>query len=203
MNYDEVQEISAEMRTPLDEQTLVMTNPVRITLAEMPQPEIDAYQARNDRLHEFGEELSKLDGRVLRAYRFHSAWLIRIVPPHTKHTSISSWVAARWRIGAAVARAVRIAITSTRSVERDETGAKRAQRTKEEGKEVRAIADKISNYARSVHRRYPSGAVVVGENDLAAQLRKRRDRVGTALNLLLGEQKVKKASLGGYWKLNV
>ena len=201
MNYDKVQEISAEMRTLLNEQTLVMTNPVRITLAETPQPEIDGYQARNDRLRELGEELSKLDGRILRAYRFHSAWLIRIAPPQT---NISSWIASHWRIGAtAVAHVVRIAVTSTRSIETDETPAKRGQRTKEEGKEVRAIADKISNYARSVHRRYPSGEVVVGENDLAAQLRKRRDRVGTALNLLLGEQKVKKASLGGYWKLNV
>ncbi len=199
MNYDKVHEISAEMRTPLNEQALVMTNPVRITLAETPQPEIDAYQARND-LRELGEELSKLDGRILRAYRFHSAWLIRIVPPHT---NISSWIASHCRIGAAIAHAVRIAVMSTRSIETDETRAESAQRTEEEGKEVRAIADKISNYARSVHRRYPSGEVVVGENDLAAQLRKRRDRVGTALNLLLGEQKVKKASLGGYWKLNV
>ncbi len=200
MNYDKVQEISAEMHTLLNEQTLVVTNPVRITLAETPQSEIDAYQARNDRLHELSEELSKLDGRILRAYRFHSAWLIRIVPPHT---DISSWIASQWRRGAAVAHAVRIAVTSARAIETDEIRAARAQRTREEGKEVRAIADKISNYASSVHRRYPSGKVVVGENDLAAQLRKRRDKVGTALNLLLGEQKVRKASLRGYWKLNV
>jgi hypothetical protein len=177
-----------------------MTNPVRITLAETPQTEIDAYQARNDRLQELGEELSKLDGRILRAYRFHSAWLIRIVPPHT---NFSSWIASQWRMGAAVAHAVRIAVTSTRSIETGKVRAERMQRAAEEGKEVRAIADKISSYARSIHRRYPSGEVVVGENDLAAQLRKRRDRVGTALNLLLGEQKVKKASLHGYWKLNV
>jgi hypothetical protein len=200
MNYDKVQEIGGGMRRVLNEQTLVTTNPVRITLAETSQPEIDAYQARNDSLRELGEELSNLDGRILRAYRLRSAWLIRIVPPHT---NISSWLASRWRLGAAVAHAVRIAVMSTRSIETDETRAERAQRTKEEGEEVRAIADKISNYARSVHRRYPSGEVVVGENDLAAQLRKRRDRVGSALNLLLGEQKVKKASLGGYWKLNV
>jgi hypothetical protein len=200
MNYDKVQEISAEMNPLLNEQTPVITNPMRITLAETPQPEIGAYRAGNDRLHELSEELSKLDGRTLRAYRFHSAWLIRIVPPHT---DISSWISSQWRRGAAVAHAVRIAVTSTRAVETDETRAARAQRTKEEGKEVRAIADKISNYACSVHRRYPSGEVVVGENDLAAQLRKRRDKVGTALNLLLGEQKVKKASLRGYWKLNV
>jgi len=200
MNYDKAREISAEMRTLPNEETHVMTNPLRITLTETPQPEIDAYRARSDRLHELSEELSRLDGRILRAYRFHSAWLIRIVLPRT---NISSWIASQWRMGAAVAHAVRIAVTSTRSIETDKIRAERAQRTTEEGKEVRAIADKISDYARSVHRSYPSGEVVVGENDLAAQLRKRRDRVGRALNLLLGEQKVKKASLGGYWKLNV
>ena len=200
MNCDKVQEISAEVHTLLNEHTLVMRHPMRITLAETPLAEPDANQARNDRLRQLGEELSKLDGRILRAYRFHSAWLIRIVFPHT---NISSWIASHWRIDAKIARAVRIAVGSRQSIETDETRAERAQRTKEEGKEVRAIADKISDYGRSVHRRYPSGEVVVGENDLAAQLRKRRDRVGTALNLLLGEQKVKKASLGGYWKLNV
>ena len=200
MNCDKVKEISAEVHTLLNEHTLVMRHPMRITLAETPQPEPDANQARNDRLRQLGEELSKLDGRILRAYRFHSAWLIRIVFPHT---NISSWIASHWRIDAKIARAVRIAVASRQSIETDETPAERAQRTKEEGNEVRAIADKISDYGRSVHRRYPSGEVVVGENDLAAQLRKRRDRVGTALNLLLGEQKVKKASLGGYWKLNV
>jgi len=58
------------------------------------------------------------------------------------------------------------------------------------------------SYGHSVHRRYPTGEVVVGENDLAAQLRKHRDTVGRALNLLLGEQKVQKVPLSGYWKLN-
>jgi len=45
--------------------------------------------------------------------------------------------------------------------------------------------------------------VVVGEKDLAEQLRKRPDIISTALTLLLGEQKVQKAPLSGYWKLNV
>ena len=70
-------------------------------------------------------------------------------------------------------------------------------------KEVRALADKISSYGRKVHHHYPTGDVVVGENDLAAQLRKRPDIVRIALNLLLGEQTVQKAPLSGYWKLNV
>jgi hypothetical protein len=197
MNHDKVQEITAEMLTLLNQQTPVMTNPATIRIIETPQPEMNAYQTRND-LHELGEELSKLDGRILRAYRFHSVWIIQIpsTPPR-----ISSWIASHWRIGAAVARAVRIAVTSRQSIETDETHAQRAQRTKEKEKEIRALADKILSYGHSVHRRYPSGEVVVGEDDLAAQLRKRRDAVGRALNLLLGEQKVQKAPLSGYWKL--
>jgi hypothetical protein len=199
MNHDKVQEIAAEMRTLLNQQTLVMSNPATIRIVETPQPEMDAYQTRNDRLRELGEELSKLDGRTLRAYRFHSVWIIQIpsTPPR-----ISSWIASRWRIGTAVARAVRIAVASRQSIETDETRAERAQRTKENEKEVRTLADKILSYGHSVHRRYPSGEVVVGEDDLAALLRKHRDTVGRALNLLLGEQKVQKAPLSGYWKLN-
>ena len=64
-------------------------------------------------------------------------------------------------------------------------------------------SDKISTYGRKVHQRYPTGDVVVSEHDLAEQLRKHPDIVATALNLLLGEQRVQKAPLSGYWKLNV
>ncbi len=64
-------------------------------------------------------------------------------------------------------------------------------------------SDRISTYGRKVHQQYPTGDVVVSERDLAEQLRKRPDTVATALNLLLGEQKVQKAPLSGYWKLNV
>jgi hypothetical protein len=52
------------------------------------------------------------------------------------------------------------------------------------------------------HQRYPTGDVVVCERDLAEQLRKPSDAVAIALNLLLGEQKVQRAPLNGYWKLN-
>jgi hypothetical protein len=38
---------------------------------------------------------------------------------------------------------------------------------------------------------------------LAEEFRKRPDVVITALNLLLSEQKVQRAPLRGYWKLNV
>ena len=47
-----------------------------------------------------------------------------------------------------------------------------------------------------------TGDVVVSDHDLAEQLRKRTDMVVTALNLLLNEQKVQRAPLRGYWKLN-
>lgn len=116
-------------------------------------------------------------------------------------TRVPSWIASHWRTGAAVAGAVGIAVACSRCLETDKARAERAQRMKE--KEVRALADKISSYGRKVHRHYPTGDVVVGENDLAAQLRKRPDIVSIALNLLLGEQKVQKAPLSGYWKLNV
>jgi hypothetical protein len=52
-------------------------------------------------------------------------------------------------------------------LETDKARAERAQRTKE--KEVRALAHRISSYGRKVHRHYPTGDVVVGENDLAAR----------------------------------
>jgi hypothetical protein len=84
-----------------------------------------------------------------------------------------------------------------------QTEGSRTRRTeRKKKKELRSLAEKISVYGHSVHQRYPTGDVVVGERDLAEQLRKRPDAVVTALNLLLSEQKVQKAPLNGYWKLN-
>ena len=79
--------------------------------------------------------------------------------------------------------------------------AKRAERNKK--KELLSLAGKISSYGRTVHQRYPTGDVTVSERDLAEQLRKRPDAIVTALNVLLNEQKVQRAPLSGYWKLNV
>ena len=110
-------------------------------------------------------------------------------------------IASHWRSAAAVAGFVGIALTCRRCLETGEARAERAERKRQE--EIRAVADRISRYARKVHNRYPTGDVVVGEKDLAEQLRKRPDIIGTALTLLLGEQKVQKAPLSGYWKLNV
>jgi hypothetical protein len=114
---------------------------------------------------------------------------------------IPSWIALHWKSGAVVAGFVGIAATCRWCLETDGVRDQGAQRRNK--KELRALADKISTYGRNVHQRYPTGDVVVSERDLAEQLRKRPDSVATALDLLLGEQKVQKAPLSGYWKLNV
>ncbi|HZW96386.1 MAG TPA: hypothetical protein VFF64_25805 [Candidatus Eremiobacteraceae bacterium] len=102
---------------------------------------------------------------------------------------------------AAIVSAVGIAAICMRAFETDEARAKSAEHKR--GKELRSLADKISEYAQGVHQRYPSGDVVVSEQDLAEQLGKRPDAVTKALNLLLREQKVQHAPLRGYWKLNL
>ena len=109
-----------------------------------------------------------------------------------------SWIALHWKSGAVLAGVVGIAATCRWYFETGEVRDQRAQRRNQ--KELRALADKISAYGRNVHQRYPTGMC---ERDLAEQLRKRPDSVATALNLLLGEQKVQRAPLSGYWKLNV
>ena len=111
-----------------------------------------------------------------------------------------SWIVLNWWI-VLIACAVGIAATCRSCLEPAEARDHRARRKQK--KELRTLADKISNYGRNVHQRYPTGDVVVSERDLAEQLRKRTEAVATALNLLLGEQKVQKAPLNGYWKLNV
>ncbi len=99
-----------------------------------------------------------------------------------------------------VSCAVGLAATCTRALQTGESRARRIERNKK--KELRSLAKKISVYGHTVHQRYPTGDVVVSERDLAEQLRKRPDAVVIALNLLLNEQKVQKAQLNGYWKLN-
>ena len=96
--------------------------------------------------------------------------------------------------------AVALAAICMRAFESEESRAKRAEQNKR--KELRSLAEKISVYAHSVHQNFPTGDVVVSERDLAAQLRKRPEAVVTALNLLLNEQRVQKAPLNGYWRLN-
>src|SRR5216684_7934597 len=114
---------------------------------------------------------------------------------------VPSFITLHWKSGAVVAGFVGIAATCRWCLETDEARGQRAQQKTK--KELRALADRISTYGRNVHQRYPTGDVVVCERDLAEQLRKRPDSVATALDLLLGEQKVQRAPLRGYWKLNV
>ena len=123
--------------------------------------------------------------------------------PHNKMNLIQDsveFLRARWWLMLAVSSAVGIAAVSLRLSESEATRQKRTQEAKK--KELRAIADRISHYAISIRKRFPAGAVVVSEGDLAAQLRKRPDYVVSALNALLTEQKVARMPLAGYWRLN-
>jgi hypothetical protein len=115
-------------------------------------------------------------------------------------TNVFSTVPFLWWV-ALILSALGIAAICLRALESHGARAKRAERNKR--KELRSLAEKISSYGHTVHQRYPTGDVIVGELDLAEQLRKRPDAVATALNLLLSEQKVQRATLSGYWKLNV
>jgi hypothetical protein len=113
--------------------------------------------------------------------------------------SILSSVSPQWWF-VLLASAVGITAASVRAFESEESKARRAELTKQ--KELRLLAERISIYGKTVHQQFPTGDVVVSELDLAEQLRKRPEAVVTALNLLLNEQKVQRAPLNGYWKLN-
>jgi hypothetical protein len=119
---------------------------------------------------------------------------MRFLPAIFSSFRLHWWVAL-------IVSALGVAATCMRALETDEARAKSAERKRK--KELRLLADTISGYGQRVHRRYPTGDVVVSERDLAEELRKRPDAVGTALDLLLSEQKVQRAPLSGYWKLNV
>jgi hypothetical protein len=114
-------------------------------------------------------------------------------------TSVYSSLPLRWI--ALTASALGIAAICIRVLETDAIRAKRSERKQK--KELRSLAERILSYGHTTHQRYPTGDVIVSERDLAEQLRKQPDAVITALNLLLNEQKVQKAPLRGYWKLNV
>lgn len=111
-----------------------------------------------------------------------------------------NFLRARWLVVLAVSSVVGIAAVSVRLSESEAARQKRMQETKR--RELRAIADRISQYAKSVRKRFPDGVVVVSEEDLAVKLRKRPDYIVSALNILLNEQKVERAPLTGYWRLN-
>jgi len=106
----------------------------------------------------------------------------------------------RWWLVAVASSAVAIAAVSIRLSESEAARKRRIHEARK--KELRALADRISKYAKSLRDRFPDGAVVVSEDDLAAQLRKRPDYIVRALNALLKEQKVERTPLTGYWRLN-
>jgi len=111
-----------------------------------------------------------------------------------------SWIALHWWI-VLIACATGIAATCRWGLETEKAKVQRAERNRK--KELRTLANRISTYGRNVHQRYPTGDVVVSEGDLAEELGKHPDAVATALTLLLGERRVQRAPLNGYWKLNV
>jgi hypothetical protein len=115
-------------------------------------------------------------------------------------TEIVSSIPLYWWIVSSIG-ALTIVARCARAFETDRSRAKRVERNKK--KELRSLSERISSYGHNVHRRYPTGDVIVSERDLAEQFRKRPDAVVTALNFLLNEQKVQRAPLNGYWKLNV
>lgn len=116
-------------------------------------------------------------------------------------TLAAFWIVLHWKTAFLIAGTVAGAAILKHYVETDEARAQRIRRVKM--RELRVVADNISTYGRKIHQRYPTGDVVVSERDLAQQLRKRPEIVATALEVLLVERKAQRASLSGYWKLNV
>ncbi len=116
-------------------------------------------------------------------------------------TGICSWLGSRWRLGAVIACGLAVASVYKLSTETEEQRAQRAKQKREN--EITRVAKQISNYARDLHRRYPDGEVVISDADLAKQLHKPHELVASALDNLSEQKTVQRASLAGYWKLNV
>jgi hypothetical protein len=133
--------------------------------------------------------------RILGLWSVHSLTLMT-----TSLNTLIAWISLHWRI-AATACAVAILATFKSSFESEECRGRRAERRKQ--KQVRNVANAISKYGSEMHRLYPTGDVIVSPSDLAERLRKRPEAVITALELLLKEQKVQRASLAGFWKLKI
>ena len=115
-------------------------------------------------------------------------------------TSVFSSMPLHWWV-ALIISALGIAAICIQAFETEDSRTRRAEQNKK--RELRSLAQRISSYGQGVHQRYPTGDVIVSERDLAEQLRKSPEAVATALNLLLGEHKVQRAPLDGYWKLNL
>jgi hypothetical protein len=109
-------------------------------------------------------------------------------------TRLPSWLAEHWR-GSALTVCLAAAILALRLGREDE---QRRQK-----KELEQLAEKIANYAKETHQKFPTGDVVVSEEDLAGALHRSPVKVAKALRFLQNQQKVERAPLVGYWKLNI
>jgi hypothetical protein len=118
---------------------------------------------------------------------------------HFFQTMLSS-TSVLWSLAGIVLAVLCLTATCLRAFESKAAREKRASEKKR--RDLRALANQISKYGHEVRQRFPDGAVVVSEADLAEQLRKRPDSVVSALNVLLNEQKVQRTQLSGYWKLH-
>ena len=107
---------------------------------------------------------------------------------------ISTLVVEHWR-GSAISVCLAAVVLAFR------LGPKEDPQRRQE-KKVQRLAEKITKYAHQTHRTYPTGDVVVSEADLAMRLHTPPNRVAQALNLLHAKQRVERAPLSGYWKLN-
>lgn len=112
-------------------------------------------------------------------------------------TRVPSWLAAHWRGAAVVACGIGAIATWRWSRDKDP---ERAARIKE--KDLQSLAERICKYAHEMQAKYPTGSVVVSEDDLAGALHRAPERIARALGLLHSQQKVERARLSGYWKLN-
>lgn len=112
-------------------------------------------------------------------------------------TRVPGWLVAHWRGAALIACALGAAVTWRRNYGQDP---ERAARIQEQDR--KALADKISQYASEMQEKYPTGSVVVSEEDLASKLHRAPEKIASALGLLHTQQKVERAPLSGYWKLN-
>ncbi len=115
-------------------------------------------------------------------------------------TATVSWVTLHWRV-IVIASLLAFAASLRSCFESEQARAMRLQRKKDS--QLKKLAQTISKYGSKMHQLYPTGDVIVSQRDLAEQLGKPPHAVVTALYVLLKEQKVQRASLAGYWKLNV
>ncbi len=113
-------------------------------------------------------------------------------------TRTPSWLTEHWRGAALIGCAVGAIAVLRWNYDKDPE-----RRARMQEKDLHSLAETISQYARAMQQKYPSGSVVVSEEDLAGALHRAPERIARALGLLHRQQKVERAPLSGYWKLNV